>query len=500
MDINGSQSQSHTSDLRGYVGRIASEEDRPLFDDAVKAAGVGALRAAYLTIWLACAESLKRRFREAQIRDDNAGKIVGEFEQMEEQQRAVDKFLLDKARDYGFLSITDHSQLGQVYDNRCIYGHPYQTAPSPEKVSDAAATVVELVLSKPVKLRHGYCDKLLTDLLEDKNYLDNQESAVSAFAEVILPKIDENLHGWLLDRYWGKLEPISDDASMAPFFLRGAWFTRAVLKKIGSRVFAFNDWHERTSRFPNTLSIVCSVDHIFAQIGTEAQNSLVGIILDRSEAKASVLSYLQQLDDDGALSERQQQRFVQRVAEMKIADVLASGVSTKVCYHKLIQSLKSHNWYVQNPAVDLLVSNGPQQAAELPVEQQVELGRNILQSAEGYSSSALEFLERELGEGNGWPSGLVRGMALEMFTNELNKVRLKVRCLNYVLLALHSCNCEQRREIITDIVETIRVGTPTGSARPERFEETIQQLNARPWAEPLVEILQDNEEELVLGW
>ena len=499
MGTFDSEPQSHIVDLCKYAERIASADDRPLFEDAAKAARVGALRAAYLIIWLACAESLKRRFREAQIRDNTAGVIVGDFEKMENDQRAVDKFLLDKARDYGFLSPTDHAQLIQVYDNRCVYGHPYEKAPSPEKTADAAQTVVELVLSKPVRLRHGYCDKLLADMLGDKNYLDDQATAVAAFAQVIVPKIDENIYGWLLDRYWGKLETIADDASMTVFFRRGIWFTKSVLEEIGVPVFTVDEWHERTAKFPDTLSGVCSTGPIFKHIGMEAQNSLVGHVLDRSETKASVLSYVQRLDDAGALSERQHQRFVERVAKMPIADINASGLSTNVCYDKLIRSLKAHNWYAQNPAVDLLVSNGPEQAAELTVDQQVELGRNILQSAEGYSGSAVGFLERELGEGNGWPPDLVRGIALETFANERNEARLKVQCLQYVLLALQRCSCDQRRNIIANVVQTIKGCTSFKPTRPDTFEATIGQMNAKPWAEPLVEILRENAGELTIS-
>ena len=156
MTDSGDHSASETVDLSGYADEITAEDDLPLFEEAVRSAGIGALRAAYMMIWLACAESLKRRFREAKLRDDTAGKIVGEIEDQEKEHRAIDKYLLDQAHEYGFLSDSGQAMLNQVYEMRCLYAHPYQEAPSPEKVTDAAATVVELVLSKPVKLRHGY--------------------------------------------------------------------------------------------------------------------------------------------------------------------------------------------------------------------------------------------------------------------------------------------------------------------------------------------------------
>ena len=101
MNTSSEQRASWTVDLSSYAGKILAEQDHPPFDDAVAAAQVGALRSAYVMKWLACAESSKRRFREANVRDHVAGKVVGK---------------------------------------------------SQEKVIDAVAAVVELVLSRPLSV------------------------------------------------------------------------------------------------------------------------------------------------------------------------------------------------------------------------------------------------------------------------------------------------------------------------------------------------------------
>jgi hypothetical protein len=69
-----------------------------------------------------------------------------------------------------------------IYEMRCLYGHPYEEAPTDEQVTHAAAMVVEHVLAQPVRLRHGFGKPLLKSLLEEKNFLDDQASAVEAFA------------------------------------------------------------------------------------------------------------------------------------------------------------------------------------------------------------------------------------------------------------------------------------------------------------------------------
>ena len=476
-----------TVDLSRYANNILANEDHPLFDDAVEAGKAGALRAAYVMIWLACAESLKRRFREAQKRDGAAGRIFGEIEAKEREHKAVDKFVLEKAHEYGFVSDSGHTILNHVYEMRCLYGHPYEEAPSQEQVSHAAAAVVEHVLSKPVKLRHGFGKQLLKSLLEDRSYLDDQQMAVMAFTKDILPRLDASIHGWLLDNYWEELEKLSDDSSMAIFFRRGKWFCRTMLTEVGVDVFSNNDWHDRSSKFPKTLMCVCSIADIFKDIGKRAQDSLVGSILAESSTRASVFTYLELLYNDGVLSKRQQERFTEYLSKMQASEMRSAGLSTKTCYNKLIDAMKSHNWYTQNPAIDLVVSNGSDQAAELNEDQQVNLGRNILQAGEGTAGSANEFLTKLAQGDTSWPFYVVRGIALESFTNENNEIRFKDRNLDNVLSAISHLDEKQQDKIISQIAASVDAGNPKYSwIDQDRFEDAINSLKDFPRTAPLV--------------
>jgi len=472
-------------DLTDYSDRILAAEDRPLFEDAVAAGKVGALRAAYVMIWLACAESLKRRFREAQKRDSAAGKTVGEIEDKERDHKAVDKFVLDKAHEYGFLSDSGHTVLNHVYEMRCFYGHPYEEAPSQEQVSHAAAMAVEHVLSQPVKLRHGFGKLLLKNLLADRSYLDDQRAAVEAFAKDIIPRLDDSVHGWLLDAYWVDLEKTADDPSMAVFVRRGIWFCRTMLTEVGVGVFSRDEWHERVSRHAKTLMRVCSIAEVFSEIGRRAQDSLVGAILTEAVTRASVLKHLERLSDAGALSERQQERFAEHVAKTKSSNLRSAGLRTRTCFKKLISAMGSHDWYVQNPAIDLVVSNGPGQASELNEKQQVELGRNILQAAEGTANSAEEFLRELVKNATAWPHHVVRGIALETFTNEKDEIRFKDRHLDEVLSALAQLKATPRKQVIAEIAASVDAGTPKGRVDEDDFEEVIEALASHAWATPL---------------
>lgn len=103
-----------------------------------------------------------------------------------------------------------------------------------------------------------------------------------------------------------------------------------------------------------------------------------------------------------------------------------------------IEKLSSHDWYVQNPALDKLMG-----LRELQIEVTNDnldsafvLGRNILQSAEGSSGSAITFMEnisRFIGK---WPAKLkqavIDGMLFEIYFDNKGKLRLPPFKASYV--------------------------------------------------------------------
>ncbi|MCY4365062.1 MAG: hypothetical protein OXE17_02380 [Chloroflexi bacterium] len=482
MEVTNQQLIQGSADLAEYFDRILVPEDKPLFEEAVKASKVGALRSAYIVIGLACAESLKRRFKEAAVRDNVAGKIVGQFEDMEQSHKAVDKFLLEEAKEYGFLSGSQLTVLSHIYDMRCVYGHPYEEAPSEEKVIEAASEVVELVLSKPVKLRHGFARDLLKNLLENRSYLDDLEIAVSSFAKRILPRLDEQLYPWFMDQYWNELEKFADDPSMSVFFRRGLWFCHAMLEEVSVALLSSEEWHNKVNNYPKTLPRVCSSSAIFPGIGELAQDSMVSMLLEESAIQPSLLTLVEKLNSDGVLSARQHTRFLDHISNAPINTILKSELSTGTCFENLIDALKAHNWYVQNPAMRMIESNGPENASELTEEQQIDLGRNILQAAEGTANLAIDFLEGLAKGPVQWSRSVVQGVVLESFTNEGDVLRFKEHNLKSVLAILDRIEDDGRRELVEQLTESIRRSTPRSRLNRDDIERVIDLLNNFEWA------------------
>lgn len=485
---------STTVDLSCYAEKIIDAEDRPLFEDAVAAANAGALRAAYIMIWLSCAESLKRRFHEAHKRDREAGKYLGEIEKLEEEHKAIDKPLLEKAKEYGFISDAERLTLAHIYEKRCLYAHPYENGPSQEQLIEAATSVIELVLSKPVKLRHGFVKKLIQNLLQNPNYLDDHSNSIKKFTCDILKRVDESVFIWLLTEYWKGLEKIADDPSARKLFERGFWFSHTMLSVVMVDALNAHEWHDMLCKYPKTLMRICGNINIFGQIGELAQNSVVGYIIEESEKNPHILVFLDALKSEGLLTEQQLARFNGRIFDMKCEELIYARIRMSCLYENIIRDLKSYNFYIQNPAIQLIESSGAEQISLLSEEQQIVLGRNVLQSAEGDADLAIDFVKKIAmnDKVESWPFSFIRGIVMEAFVNEKHEIRFKTRHLKFILLITNKLEFSEQNIIINEITSLIKEGHPKANWTDKSdFEEIIKLLSNQKysWISPLSEAL-----------
>lgn len=446
--------------MRAYLDRVVEHDDRPLLDEAITAAASGARRGAYILTWLACAESLKRRFRTAQARDGNAKKIASSIIYKEEKQNAVDRYVLDQALGYGFITQAGHVQLSHIYTMRNVYGHPYEEAPSQEQLISAVATVVDLVLSQPLKMRHGYLDQLIEGLTTDPHYIDDYIDRVQEVTDELVPRVDDELFEWFLQKYWKKIEPVADDPTMDLFSRRCVWFCARLLTLIPSEhpVWVKADWFEMCRTYPKISSEILSQEVIFSRISAHAKDYLVSWLIERSNTKPSVLRLLAKMRVQGILSPRQDERFQCRIDALISGEFESSGLPLTICFERVISLLKSYSWPQQVPAVKMVIDNGPDGVSSLTFGQQEELGRNILQAAQGNENLCKAFITGIATSQEKWPTSFLRGIVEECFINEDGKIRFKQRKMAEAIKALKIVPRESAVEIFNQLKDKIRLG------------------------------------------
>ncbi|MHB1007016.1 MAG: hypothetical protein ACYC3S_15435 [Chloroflexota bacterium] len=481
-------SEQTPNPLSRFLEEVASPEDKILFQEAVDAAAGGAYRAAYIMTWLSCAESLKRRFSELATRDNTAQKVTTRLSDMESQQRAIDKILLDEAKRYGLIKDSESVELEHVYAMRCVYGHPYEERPAIEALVAAARAVVDIVLSRPTKLRYGYLTEQVQLIMEDRSFLDDLQEPVQRYAQEVFPKVDDSLHFWFMRRLWERTETIAADASMGMFVRRGVWFTVAYLSHLPQESIRTWEVVSDLSKYPTALTQCAASPGLFAQASNHARDIIVGNLLRASESRGDHLRMLERLHDSGALTARQTERYVLTVKGSELSYLAAAGISPRYYAESIVAELKSHNWYRQNPAAAALLNVGSNRIGTLDRETQLTLGNNVLQAADGGSKGAITLLDVIADSQVEWPEAFVEGILIECAINDANEIRFKTGRAKQAIRALSVVSPESAQRIIDQLIERLSVGSiKEGWGRADERTEMLAVLaeyvqDSRPYS------------------
>ncbi len=474
-----------TGRLDVYAKQVLDDQDRVLFDEAVRASNADALRGAYVLIWLSCAESLKRRFNAVRSRDATATRVAGEVVRREAAHTAVDSYLLKEAKDYGFIDDAGFTRLHHIYEMRCVYGHPYEKRPKAEDLIAAASAVVDLVLSQAVRLRHGYLTEQVRLLTQERTFLDDQRASVAEYAREVLVRMDETLIEWFVQKLWTTSEALVKDKSMAIFVRRTWWFCAELLALSPGRLLKEWDVTTALTSAPVVGSASLSDPRVFKGVTRHIQDVVVGNIVEHAKQSAGSLRKLEALAAAGALHTRHITRFQSAVDSLSFKVLADAGIGLHYYTSRIIADLKSHNWYTQNPAIEVLKNGGRESIAALDDAAQQQLGNNVLQSADGGASSARTFIDEISEDSLPWPVPFVTGLVTECFVNDDNQIRFKTRAAKDALLSIMALAAAGKRRVIEEVVARIAQGKPkSGYCDGESRKEAVAIIDDLISAEP----------------
>jgi hypothetical protein len=186
---------------------------------------------------------------------------------------------------------------------------------------------------------------------------------------------------------------------------------------------------------------------------------------ESSAAKLLGLQRARALAASGLLSPEELELVGAKVEEASYRALQSAEVPLETYVDRLLDDLRSHNWDRQNPAAAALGNAGPNQVSTLQLEAQEQLGRNVLQAAQGSSFGAQSLIERIRRSPASWPGPFVLGLVLETMVDDGHLFRLKGDHLPDALaVALAHGRAE---EMLGRAAEIVRRSRPKGD--PEDY-------------------------------
>lgn len=455
-----------TTKINSLRQGISEAKDYPLYDEVVKCLSGGANRAAYILTWICIAESLRNKFVAMSTRDAEIGKILAKIKEAEQNERSTDRILLDNAAKVGIISSEEQIKLGHIRVMRNIYAHPTGSAPNVDEVLAALTVGVDIVLGRPPLLRHGYIDNLLQSLFQDYHFLDDVPKQIQGFAKGVANRVHPEVRSYFVKNLIAHLEQTFDDPALAIFRRRGLEFGTTILR-IWRSEFSRANWDlvNIIQKYPHASSTLLCDDKIWKLLPQQAKDMVFGHLCEPMEdgkpqhPTSTGLQRLKILDSRNILNKRQSERLQNQLQSVPYNVLKGAGFPLNQYIHRIIEDLKSHNWYIQNPACEAVSDAGFDACNELNEAIQEELGRNILQAADGDAIGAKNMLNELLGKsGEKWPRAFVRGLLLETLVNERGSFRIKRKYFSEALTI--ACINPKANDILKKTVHDVQKSKP----------------------------------------
>ena len=381
--------------LSDIASRISHDEDRCMFEDVAKTIRAKANRSAYIMIWITCAESLKRRLLWSSEKDSQAGKLWGEIEEAEGKHHAVDAKLVDACKKIGIISDVESTRLSQIYENRNIYGHPYNVAPDQASILAAVNTVVDAVLSKENKLRHAYAEERLKFLTQDATYLEDDVKKVEDYAVLVADRMDRNVHKYFLMRYIEAIETIWSDPEQKTFKRRGQWFCRRFLEYVrADTIILADEWHDLMAKMPNFISWLAGWRFVFPSLSEAAKDEAVLKNIEMSGGNPQRLNMLYTLSSEGYLSESQRARFDEKCKSLTPYELGETEIPLAYVIEEVLKRLSSPWYGTANSGATILFWTKVRELSVISTECQHKVGARLADAALSNAFDAMHAVKR----------------------------------------------------------------------------------------------------------
>jgi len=487
--------------FKKYLKEVHYKQDKILFSESLELAESGHYRSAYIMVWLSCAESIKRRFQESKGRDTKAQAYCNEIDTAEENHSAVDNILLKKAFEYGIISDAERLKLHHIFEDRCMYAHPYNQKPTVLELDLAITTVVDIILSKPNQFTKSYLKQLINSLATDKNYLFDSKKTVLAKVGEWIKEIHPSYYSYFIQAYWKTAENQKQRPDFNIFKNRARWIIKSLLKENGFDMFSANAWLDFVAKSPlMSIEILLDIDY-WAEVDESVQDYLISKILDLVEDDNEYLNLLSPFLSEPALLGRHFDKVEEFINKLDLGAVARTEVKLlKIKFKSLIESLDSGTYAFQNEAIKLIKSREIE-IAELTSEQQILLGKSLHGAAEWGEWSAGTYRDHIISNPQNYTLDFLKGITLLLLFKPSGIFDFNYRLLekiNTLIMNMVEVDRNSVKLFLEERLQEVKLGDRSQRYYIEEFQNIIESKSLRrfEWAQEIIKIAQNEYDEL----
>lgn len=439
-----------------WKSKIYDNSDEILFDEIVKCIDAQAYRSANIMICISFTESL---YKKLEILAESNNKISQDLENYKEQGK--DFLLIQYAKDYNLINELEYNQLNTIMDARNNYAHPTFESPTQNQVISYLYFAVEYVLKRPPYYSFLYAKSLIENHLAiDPFYWEGKNNIqIQNYAKNFFRRLDKNSLKPVLKLLFKSLEKLFIDYNKIGCINNCLIYLNELIS-LEEIILTEEDINDYLDKYRQTSCHIFTYRNNWHKLESRSKSRIFNYVTDFENgifSESEFVNIFYPLYESDLLETEFSSKFSDILDEISLDSILYSSVSSKIYFKKIIDYFKTHTFGYQNTAMRALYKLDLNQFEDYELE---EIGRNILQSAEGNAWDCMNLIDYFYEEKNikFHNINLVQGILNEVFVNENNYFRYKINSVRRVLLLIHQY--PNHEEILNNLLSNIESSQP----------------------------------------
>lgn len=409
--------------------QIIEEEDKILFNETSGCFLTQHYRAAYILSWITIIESLKRKIKLfSNLGDSRATDAVKEIEEAENKKLSTDRLIFEESKKCGIIDNADLSTINYLWEQRCLFAHPYNKQPVIDEVKHIIGQSVKLVLGRHLLYNKDFLSDLSENIATKPFFLPNEIERVREFAARTIARTPKDLHPFFFKTLLFKVGQITE----VPEKFNELRKLRYYLVELFANTeldLSDNKWslEDRVTKFPYECVVGFVHQDIWEKLPMRIKEMLIAYVVSESDTKRliNLKAIIRNLIEKNKLEKSLKLNFYSKLEKLDFNSAINFYGNNDSKYDRIIAELESFQYGQQNPVIDHLKT---EEAAgffnSIHIDKQFYLGRLFRQCAFGGHWKSQALLMDIINGTIVVPENLKAGIALSSFINRQDKYSL----------------------------------------------------------------------------
>lgn len=475
-----------TQETDELLALVIDEKDKIIFKEALGCLQNGFYRTGYIAAWIAITESIKRKIITlSEIGDKAAAIVVAKIIEEEANENSIDGLLMKNAKALSLIEEGESASLQFFWSKRCLFAHPYESAPTQTELLYILQQSIALTLGTPIVYKKSFIENYIVNLRDKPHFLPEDPTAIVNHIAQILPRIASGSKPVLFHTLFAALGGEILNPERQKYQQRMEIWLNELLKHLGGQLdqpeFKLED---KALNFPQTAVYSLLGSEVYAFIPDRVKQILLEYACENRDGIHYEVARQQfaELIGAGLVNAEHHQRFNTYLEANQFSEVHYYYTDPDNYADRLILELRSGDYNCQLPVINALQNPENDQLLEkATISKLVEIGRQIHQAAVYNSWAAQTFLK---GEQVAKFAGILQGAFEAAFING-NLLHLRYEYFQGILYHFSRLDNIITRPILVTLLEQVSVAELSSVYNLEYIQKMFENLNNTHKLDPM---------------